>query len=153
MVQARKSLRTFVARVRAMFAQWQLMELDAPTLKLFTLHGRQLLERRVNRGLFFRVIHPTYNPLLTRVEATFLRGACYALREFHHDFVAEAVDRVLRGPQMDEYLCRELLKLGALDEDRLREEGYRFMEKYEGMAQGNGDESEDESEEEYSDSD
>lgn len=74
-----------------------------------------------------------------------LRGACYALQEFQHDIMAEAIDRILRQPQMDEYMCRELLSRGCLDGEGDRESAYKFLEEYEALAEGDDYESDIES--------
>jgi len=91
--------------------------------------------------MFYRIIHPTFNPLVSRQEATLLRGACYALREFQHDIMAEAIDRLLRQPQMDQFMCGELLLRGCLEGEGDREKAYRFLEDYEAMAEGDDYES------------
>jgi hypothetical protein len=86
--------------------------------------------------MFFRIMHPTFNPLLTEAESTFLRGACYALRKFQHDLVAEAIDHTLRAPQLDVHMCQSLLRMGCLDRDDLDDRAYHFLEEYEAKAQG-----------------
>jgi hypothetical protein len=134
--QARLKVTMFLERVRHMLTSWQLQELDSSRISLFTLKGRHLMPCQVNRDMFFRIIHPTFNPLLTRREATFLRGACYALRAFRFEQVAEAVDILLRTPQLDEHLCRELLAHRCLEVEERMGEAKRILEQYEGLAEG-----------------
>jgi hypothetical protein len=114
----------------------QIEEIESPLVSIFSLHGKSLVERKVSRGMFFRVLHPTYNPLISRAESTFLRGAAYALRRYQHDLIASAIDHMLRAPQWDIHMCIELRGLGCLDDDEHDEEAYRFLEEYEDMAQG-----------------
>jgi len=147
-LEIRRLTIAFIERVRRTLAQWQITNLESPTITIFTMSGKYLVEKKVNRAMFFRIIHPTFNPLITRQEATVLRGACYALREFQHDLMAEAIDRVLRQPQMDEFVCRELLERGCLDGDGDREKAYQFLEEYEALAEGDDYESDMESSDE-----
>jgi hypothetical protein len=86
--------------------------------------------------MFFRIIHPTYNPLITQAEATFLRGACYALQKFQYTLRASTIDQVLRSPQLDVYVCTKLLAMGCLDRDDREERAFAFLESYEAQAQG-----------------
>jgi hypothetical protein len=130
----RRAIVDFTARVRDILAPWQIAELESPTIGLFTLVQDQLIEKRVDRYLFFRIIHPTFNPLVTKSEASFLRGACYTLRKMGQEFIADAVDRILRSPQLDEFVCHELMASGSLEIDEREEVGFRFLEEYEDMA-------------------
>ena len=59
--------------------------------------------------MYFRVMHPTFNPLVTRSEAVFLRGACYSFRKFESNTLATAIDTVLRSPQLDTHVCQKML--------------------------------------------
>jgi hypothetical protein len=134
--QLRRSIMNFIQQVRQLLTPWQITEAESPYFALFSLHGIQLVETRVNRAMFFRIIHPCYNPLITRIEAVFLRGACYIFQRFQQLHLAETVDLLLRSPQLDVYMCRELLELGCLDRNGKDDEAYRFLEDYEDMAQG-----------------
>ena len=147
-LEVRRLTVAFIERVRRTLSQWQIKDLENPSITLYTMSGNYLFEKKVNRAMFFRIIHPTFNPLITREEATFLRGACYALRDFQHDIMAEAIDRILRQPQMDEYMCRELLARGCLDGGGDRESAYKFLEEYEALAEGDDYESDIESSDE-----
>ena len=99
--------------------------------------------------MFFRIIHPVFNPLVTSQEAVFLRGACYALHKVQCEAIAAAIDNVLRSPQMDIHMCTELLLRGCLDREDIDEEAFRFLEDYEDMAQGDAYEDNSESEESF----
>jgi hypothetical protein len=132
----RHSITGFIKRVRQSLTTWQLEEIESPLITLYTIHGNRLVEKKVNRGMFFRIMHPNFNPLVSNAEATFLRGACYALQKFQHDLVASTIDHLLRSPQMDVHMCTKLRELGCLDDDRRDKQGYEFLEHYEDMAQG-----------------
>jgi hypothetical protein len=134
--ELRKSIMRFIVQVRQMLTPWQITEANSAFFTLFALHGTQLVETRVNRAMFFRIIHPTFNPLITRVEAVFLRGVCYIFRQFQQYHFAETIDLLLRSPQLDEFMCRSLLELGCLDKDGKEEEAYHFFQHYEDAAQG-----------------
>ena len=145
----RESIVTFIARVRELLTPWQLEEAEHPLVVLYTLHGNRLIKKRVNRAMFFRIIHPVFNPLVTSQEAVFLRGACYALHKVQCEAIAAAIDNVLRSPQMDIHMCTELLLRGCLDREDIDEEAFRFLEDYEDMAQGDAYEDNSESEESF----
>jgi hypothetical protein len=133
----RSKVKAFVDRITRMFNAWEVEELKSPDFVLYTTRGRQLVECHVNRDMFFRILHPTFNPLITRSEATFLRGACYALRRYRQEQLAIAVDRLLRTPHVDEFLCRELHGRGCLEEDDDRLDlAKKILEQYEEMALG-----------------
>jgi len=132
----RTHLIAFVARIREILTPWQIEEIESPVINLFMQEGQRLVPRKVRRSMFFRIMHPTFNPLLTEAESTFLRGACYALRKFQHDLVAEAIDHTLRAPQLDVHMCQSLLRMGCLDRDDLDDRAYHFLEEYEAKAQG-----------------
>jgi hypothetical protein len=100
------------------------------------MRGRQLTEKKVSRAMFFRIIHPTFNPLVTNAEAIFLRGACYSLRKFQFNTIATAIDELLRSPQLDTHVCQKMLARGWLDQDGVSDEAFRFLEEYEDLAQG-----------------
>jgi hypothetical protein len=121
-----------------MLTPWQRAEAESPNILVFSIMDRRLVGHQVDRDLFFRVIHPTFNPLFTRAEATFLRGACYILRASRHEGVARSVDDLLRHPQMDEFLCLKLLERGCLDREDREEAAMRTLEEYEDMADGEG---------------
>ena len=86
--------------------------------------------------MFFHIIHPTFNPLITHQEAVFLRGAAYSLHRFHHDDVAYAIDSMLCSPQLDVHVCINLLVCGSLDDPHREHVGWKFLEEYERSAQG-----------------
>lgn len=136
-LESRAKVVTFIKQVRSTLAGIQPDDLDLPVLTLFTVRGRRLLPFRVNRGTFFRVIHPCFNPLITEEEASYLRGACYLLHHYSSDEMASSVDILLRTPQMDEFLCRELLAAGCLDKPGMEETTIKVLERYEGLARGN----------------
>jgi hypothetical protein len=141
MRKMRRSIAAFIGRVRGMLLPWQIEEIESPLLTLFTIHGRRLLERKVNRDMFFRILHPTFNPLVTRSESNFLRGACYAFRKLQLEQLANSIDQLLRTPQLDIHVCSKLLAMGCLENDDLEEKAFRFLEAYEDEAQGDNFES------------
>ena len=136
MRRMRKSIVAFIGRVRSMLLPWQIEEIESPLLTLFTIRGRRLFEKKVNRDMFFRILHPTFNPLITRPESNFLRGACYAFRKLQFEQLANSIDHLLRTPQLDIHVCSKLLEMGCLDNDDLEEKAFRFLEEYEDEAQG-----------------
>jgi hypothetical protein len=132
----RESITNFISRIRSSLTTWQIEEAESPLISLYAMHNRQLTEKQVSRAMFFRVIHPTFNPLVTHSEAVFLRGACYILRKFQHTSVATAIDNLLRSPQLDTHVCQKMLARGWLDRDGVEDEAFRFLESYEDLAQG-----------------
>lgn len=134
-IDTRDRLHEFIISVTKMMSRTQLEELFSPNLTVFVLEGRKLIEKNVDRDTFFRVLHPTFNPLLDPFEATFLRGAAYFFRAYQYDSIAETIDRVLRSPQLDDYVCTNLLLRGFLRRS-MRSEALAFLEEYEAQAVG-----------------
>lgn len=134
--RTRHSIVGFIQRIKACLADWQLEEIKSPEIALYIQRGNQLAEKHFDREMFFHIIHPTFNPLITRQEAVFLRGAAYSLHRFHHDDVAYAIDSMLRSPQLDVHVCVNLLACGSLDDPRREHVGWKFLEEYERSAQG-----------------
>ena len=134
--RTRHSIVGFIQRIKACLADWQLEEIKSPEIALYIQRGNQLAEKHFDREMFFHIIHPTFNPLITRQEAVFLRGAAYSLHRFHHDNVAYAIDSMLRSPQLDVHVCVNLLACGSLDDPRREHVGWKFLEEYERSAQG-----------------
>lgn len=126
----------FIAKVLGMLTPHQRRELYEPQITVYFMKGRLLVEQKVDRMMFFRILHPTFNPLVLRSEATLLRGACYILRQIRQGQAADAVDRLLRTPQLDEYLCRELLDRGCLEEEEQMARAKGILEMYESSATG-----------------
>lgn len=138
-ITSRSKISTFLEQVRATLINTNSEEIESPTITLYLVRGLRLVPFRVNRASFFRVVHPCFNPLVTEDEATYLRGACYLLHEHNADEMALSVDRLLRTPQMDEFLCRELLASGCLDSLGMGDTTIKVLEKYEKLARGNED--------------
>lgn len=136
------SLIMFITRIQQMLLPWQIAELESLTIDLFILRNQQLISHKVDHHTFFQVLHPTYNPLFTRQEATFLQGACYALQGFQQEGIMTSLDWLLRLPQLDEYLCKRLLDMGSLNKDGLDNAAITFLERYKEMATENGLDSE-----------
>lgn len=86
--------------------------------------------------MFFQIIHPVFNLLVTSQEGVFLQGAYYALHKVQCKAIVAAIDNVLCSPQMDVHMCTELLLHGCLDQEDIEEEAFQFLEDYEDMAQG-----------------
>ena len=107
--KARASVVNFISRIRKSLTPWQIEEIESPLIMLFTMRDRRLTEKKVSRAMYFRVMHPTFNPLVTRSEAVFLRGACYSFRKFESNTLATAIDTVLRSPQLDTHVCQKML--------------------------------------------
>lgn len=139
-IVSRSKVITFLEQVRTTLAGTYSNDLKSPVLTLFTARGRRLLPFRVNRASFFRVIHPGFNPLVTEEEASYLRGVCYLLHKFNSDNMASSVDCLLRTPQMDKFLCRELLATGCLDDPHMGDTAIKVLECYERLAQGTEEE-------------
>ena len=55
-------------------------------------------------------------------------------KKYCNDTTTEYMDQVLRTPQLDEFVCRELLMLGCLDD--LESKAFQFLKTYEEMADG-----------------
>lgn len=136
MYSQRTSICRFIARVRNTLARWQIAECESPHITLYTFRGPHIVPARVKREIFFRVLHPCHNSLVTRAEACFLRGACYSLRRSGQDQVAEAMDRMLCTPQYNDFHCRSLLERGLLDDRRRKESAARIFEDHKSNAIG-----------------
>jgi hypothetical protein len=134
--KAHESILDFIARIRKSLSRWQLEEIESPLITLYTMRDRHLTEKKVSRAMYFRIIHPTFNPLVTHSEAVFLRGACYALHKFQFTSIASAIDNVLRSPQLDTHVCQKMLAHGWLEREGVEDEAYSFLESYEDLAQG-----------------
>jgi hypothetical protein len=134
--KTRESILKFIAQVRRALTSWQLEEIESPRITLYTVYDRHLREKKVSRAMFFRVMHPTFNPLITNSEAVFLRGACYSFYKFQYITMATAIDNLLRSPHLDTYVCQKMLACGWLDREGFDDEAFRFLEEYEDLAQG-----------------
>ena len=145
----RQSIVTFIVRVHELLTPWQLKEVKHPLVILYTLHGHRLIKKRVNHAMFFQIMHPVFNPLVTSQEGVFLQGACYALHQVQCKAIMAAIDNVLHSPQMDVHMCTELLLHGCLDQEDTDEEAFQFLEDYEDMAQGDVYEDDSDSEESF----
>jgi hypothetical protein len=118
--QARREIEhIYQATIRAL-TKTQLAECLTPHL---TLHKRisesssQLSPIKIDRIYFWQRLHPVWNPLLKPVEAAFLRGAIYMYYGEGKTECAEELERVLRTPHFDDWEVRELVSLGALDNE------------------------------------
>jgi hypothetical protein len=138
--EARFSIISLYSRIREVLPRWLVEELDDPRLTLYVARGEELEKKYVDRGNFFRSLHPVYNPLVTEREAMYFRGAAYAYYRFRQDVIGDTIDQLLRSPHYDHQLCRELLEMGCLDEYGRDEKAYRFLELYEDLAKGEDDE-------------
>jgi hypothetical protein len=132
----RKSLVDFVKRVRATLTSWQIAEIESPLITLYRRRGNHLIKMPVDRAMFFRIIHPAFNPLFTKSEAIFLRGACYIFQQLQYTLRASTIDHVLRTPQFDSHVCFKLLGMGCLDRDDREDQAFGFLADYEAQAQG-----------------
>jgi hypothetical protein len=137
--EARQAIKMLYLRIRSGLPPWLVEELEEPKLSLHVVRDWRLEKKYVDRGIFFRSLHPIYNPLVKDSEATFLRGAAYAYYRFKQDAIADTLDQVLRSPHYDFHLCQELLELGCLDEFGRDQQAYAFLEDYEAHAQGDGE--------------
>jgi hypothetical protein len=137
--EARFAIISLHSRLREVLPQWLVEELDDPRFTLYSVQGEKLEAKYVDRGNFFRSLHPVFNPLITELEATYFRGAAYAYYRFRQDTIADTIDQVLRSPHYDYQLCRELLELGCLDEYGHDDRAYQFLEQYEDLAKGEDD--------------
>jgi len=135
--EARFAVISLYSRLREDLPRWLVEELDDPRFTLYVARGDEKLEKKyVDRGNFFRGLHPVYNPLITDREAMYFRGAAYAYYRFRQDAIADTIDQLLRSPHYDHHLCRELLELGCLDQYGKDEQAYQFLEQYEDHAKG-----------------
>ena len=74
-------------------------------------------------------------------KAIYLHTVCYLLHKHGSDKMARNMDRVLCTPQMDKFLCQELLAQGCLEpgESRQQEKAIKVLELYEHLARGDKD--------------
>jgi hypothetical protein len=135
--EGRKSVMGLLRRVEDILTAPQILELKRSMLNMFVLDkNNSLVDTHIDREYFFRRLHPSYNPLVTRSEASFLRGACYYFRRIQQHTIANTIDILLRTPQYDNFYCRKLLELGCLDTKNTfqRERALYYVEKYENQA-------------------
>jgi hypothetical protein len=88
----------------------------------------QLSPVKVDRIYFWSRLHPNWNPLLKPIEATFIRGAIYAFYGTNKPEKAEELERLLRTPHYDDWEVRELVSLGALDNEFREEEALSIFQ-------------------------
>jgi hypothetical protein len=99
-----------------------------------TLHKRikvdssQLTPIKMDRIYFWQRLHPVWNPLLKPIEAAFIRGAIYMFYGDRQPERAEALERLLRTPHYDDWEVRELVALGALDNEFREAEALAYFE-------------------------
>ena len=134
--QTHESILKFIAQVRRSLTPWQLEEIESPLITLYTMRDHHMRQKRVSRAMFFRVMHPTFNPLIMNAEAVFLGGACYSLYKFQYNTMATTIDNLLQSPHLDTYVCQKMLASGWLDREACDDEAFHFLERYEDLAQG-----------------
>lgn len=138
MRKCRQKILGYIQGVRAHLSPWQIAQCESQCQTIFIFQGRNLVPRRVNRQFLFRVLHPTFNSLITDNESTFLRAACYHFRKTQQEEIASTIDNILRTPQYNEYLCRDLLVRGLLDDtsDAAEIRAMYCIESHDNLARG-----------------
>jgi len=126
----RREVETLYQKTHRAFEASQIAELLRPHIALYkrvSKDAQQLSPIKVDRMYFFQRLHPIWNPFLKPVEAAFLRGAVYTLYgEFKTEHAAE-IERLLRTPHHDDWEIRELVAMGALDNEFLEDEALAFF--------------------------
>lgn len=87
----------------------------------------QLIPVKVDRLYFFQRLHPTWNPLIKPLEASFFRGAIYAYYSSKRHDEARALEDLLRVPHFDDWEARELTAMGALDDEAREDEALEYF--------------------------
>ena len=128
--EARREVERIYQETSRSLTRPQLAESLTPYI---TLHKRispnslQLTPIKMDRIYFWQRIHPVWNPLLKPVEATFLRGAIYVFYGEGKTEKAEGLERLLRTPHYDDWEVRELVSLGALDNEFREPEALEYF--------------------------
>ena len=128
--KARKEIEAVYQAVIRTLSKAQIAECLRPH---FTLHKRisenssQLSPIKIDRIYFLQRLHPVWNPLLKPTEAAFLRSAIYMLYGTGKVDRAEELEKILRTPHYDDWEVRELVALGALDNEFREDEALAFF--------------------------
>lgn len=147
---ARGAIQGLKGQVESLLTSTQILELNRTTINMFTTDTKNsLVESTIDREYFFRKLHPVYNPLVTKSEAAFLRGACYHFRRLQQHVLANSIDVLLRTPHYDNCYCRQLLELGCLDQYNTfqRQRACAFIKHHEDRAIDDSTDSSDEEDE------
>jgi hypothetical protein len=118
--EARRAVETIHQSTVCSLTRAELAECLHPQIMLhkrISSESTQLCPINIDRIYFWSRLHPTWNPLLKPVEAAFLRGAIYAYYRRGNVKKAEELERLLRTPHFDDWEIRELVSLGALDNE------------------------------------
>ena len=118
--KARREVETIYQNVNRSLSKEQVTECLRPYITLYKRiaeNSPQLTAIKMDRIYFWQRLHPNWNPLLKPVEATILRGAVYAYYKDKRDEQAQHLDRILRTPHYDDWEVRELVALGAFDNE------------------------------------
>ncbi|KAF7965113.1 hypothetical protein HWV62_45565 [Athelia sp. TMB] len=127
---ARQDVEQMVQRTIESLNQTELEECRRPYLLLWkraSADSKQLLRVRADRIYVQRRMHPQWNPLVKPAEGAFLRSATYFLISKGRHAHAEQIDRMLRTPQNDDWEIRELVGLGALENQFREDEALEYF--------------------------
>jgi hypothetical protein len=127
----RRNVETVYQATCRSLSQTQLTDCLRPHLTLYKrVEGdpSQLIPVKVDRMYFWQRLHPVWNPLLKPIEAAFLRGAIYSFYAEGKADRAEALERLLRTPHFDDWETRELVALGALDDENREDEALMYFQ-------------------------
>lgn len=151
---ARNDIHELRGQVESSLTPAQITELNRININMFTTNTKNsLVDSTIDREYFFRKLHPVYNPLVTKSEATFLRGACYHFRRLQQHVLANSIDVLLCTPHYDDYYCRQLLELGCLDHHTTfqRQRACAYIKRHEDRAIDDTDSSDEEDSDELDD--
>jgi hypothetical protein len=129
--KARRDVETIYQNVNRSLGKAQVTECLRPYITLYkriTENSPQLTAIKMDRIYFWQRLHPVWNPLLKPVEAAFIRGAIYAYYAEKHDEHALLLDKMLRTPHYDDWEIRELVALGALDNEFRESEALAYFQ-------------------------
>lgn len=128
--QARREVEKIYQITCRALTKVQLAESLTPHIILYkriSPNSLQLIPIKMDRIYFWQRIHPVWNPLIKPVEASFLRGAIYVFYGEGKPEKAEELERLLRTPHYDDWEARELVALGALDNEFREEEALGYF--------------------------
>ena len=76
---------------------------------------------------FWQCIHPVWNPIIKPVQAAFLQGAIYVFYGGGKPEKAEELEHLPHTPHYDDWEVRELVALGALDNEFRKQEALKYF--------------------------
>lgn len=87
----------------------------------------KLIPVRMDKAYFWQRMHPVWNPFVKPYEASYLQAAVYVFYSILKFGVAHEIEDLLRTPHYDDWEIRELVGLGALDDENREDEALAYF--------------------------